>query len=77
LDRSKENGEHPEIFQSVIAKMPECPLNQIVAMDDNCFRGRAALATYSRSQVLKLLALYCLCYLSNAGIRMVIIPLPS
>jgi hypothetical protein len=50
LDRSKENGEHPEIFQSVIAKMPECPLNQIVAMDDNCFRGRAALATYSRSQ---------------------------
>ncbi|KAM0305377.1 hypothetical protein HYE67_008704 [Fusarium culmorum] len=50
LDPSKENGEHPEIFQSIIAKMPECPLSQIVAMDDNCFHGKAALATYSRSQ---------------------------
>ncbi|KAL4730713.1 hypothetical protein ACLX1H_002751 [Fusarium chlamydosporum] len=50
LDAKKENGEHPEIFQDVIAKMPECPLDQIVAMDDSCFRGEAAFATYSRSQ---------------------------
>ncbi|KAF4457958.1 hypothetical protein F53441_213 [Fusarium austroafricanum] len=50
LDASKENGKHPEIFQEVLAKMPECPLSQIVALDDKCFRGKAAFAIYSRSQ---------------------------
>lgn len=77
LDPSKENGEHPEIFQSIIANMPECPLSQIVAMDDNCFHGKAALATYSRSQVLKFLTLFCPCNLSNPWIRTVITLLPS
>lgn len=77
LDAKKENGEHPEIFQDVIAKMPECPLDQIVAMDDSCFRGEAAFATYSRSQVLTLPTPYCLRYLSNFGTRTVITPLPS
>lgn len=51
MDVSKENGEHPDIFTSVIAKMPECPLSKIAAMDDSCFSGEAAFATYTRSQV--------------------------
>ncbi|KAF5020109.1 hypothetical protein F66182_7872 [Fusarium sp. NRRL 66182] len=45
-----ENYEHGDIFQSVIAKMKDCPLNQIAAMDDKCFSGNSAFVTYSRSQ---------------------------
>ncbi|KAF4995874.1 hypothetical protein FGRMN_4831 [Fusarium graminum] len=50
MDSRKENGEHPDIFVSAIAKMPECALNKIVAMDDSCFSGEAAFAMYMRSQ---------------------------
>ncbi|KAH7219297.1 hypothetical protein DER44DRAFT_805235 [Fusarium oxysporum] len=49
-DISKENGEHPEVFANVLAKMPECPLSQIAALDEKCFNGRSAYASYSRSQ---------------------------
>lgn len=56
MDRSKENGDHPEVFQSIM-KMPDCPLNRIAAMDGSCFRGNAAFATYKRSQVFRLLFL--------------------
>ncbi|EWG36364.1 hypothetical protein FVEG_00429 [Fusarium verticillioides 7600] len=49
-DISKENGEHPEVFVNVLAKMPECPLSQIAALDEKCFNGQSAYASYSRSQ---------------------------
>ncbi|KAH7269394.1 uncharacterized protein BKA55DRAFT_588121 [Fusarium redolens] len=49
-DISKENGEHPEVFANVLAKMPQCPLSQIVALDEKCFNGQSAYASYSRSQ---------------------------
>ncbi|EGU89125.1 hypothetical protein FOXB_00398 [Fusarium oxysporum f. sp. conglutinans Fo5176] len=49
-DISKENGEHPEVFANVLAKMPECPLSQIAALDEKCFNGQSAYASYSRSQ---------------------------
>ncbi|KAM0197525.1 hypothetical protein ACHAPA_001286 [Fusarium lateritium] len=50
MDVKKENGEHPDVFNSVIAKMPQCPLSKIAAMDDSCFSGEAAFAIYTRSQ---------------------------
>ncbi|KAK2136380.1 hypothetical protein NOF04DRAFT_1338498 [Fusarium oxysporum II5] len=49
-DISKENGEHPGVFANVLAKMPECPLSQIAALDEKCFNGQSAYASYSRSQ---------------------------
>ncbi|KAL9574380.1 hypothetical protein ACKAV7_001534 [Fusarium commune] len=49
-DISKENGEHPEVFANVLAKMPECPLSQIAALDEKCFNSQSAYASYSRSQ---------------------------
>ncbi|KAF4963842.1 hypothetical protein FSARC_8202 [Fusarium sarcochroum] len=45
-----ENYEHPDVYTDVLAKIPTCPLSKIVAMDDSCFSGKAALSIYSRSQ---------------------------
>ena len=72
----EENGEHPEVFANVLAKMPECPLSQIAALDEKCFNGQSAYASYSRSQVTKSYNFYYTELFSNDAIRMVIIPLP-